>query len=126
MYNLGDRDEVKEMRARYDAMVNVLSDILSCGRWDVEELFDSDNDIEVADIVKNYVSETGSLPDWNTVYSEALLDFAAEHDLEYGVDVEIYTNSCLDTHIYVREGLDEEIVKEIEKLFNFSTEVINR
>lgn len=41
MYGLNDRNEVTEMRARYSAMVNVLSDILGCGVWDIEELFDS-------------------------------------------------------------------------------------
>ena len=47
MYGLNNRDENTEMRARYSAMVNVLSDILNCGRWDVEALFDSENNIEV-------------------------------------------------------------------------------
>lgn len=46
MYGLNNRDENTEMRARYSAMVNVLSDILNCGRWDIEALFDSENNIE--------------------------------------------------------------------------------
>lgn len=125
MYGLNDRNEVTEMRARYSAMVNVLSDILGCGVWDIEELFDSENNIEVGEIVKYYVEETGSLPNWNTVYYEAMMDFASEHDLEFGVDVDIYTNSCLDTHIYAREGLDESIVEEMENLFNMGVETMN-
>lgn len=125
MYGLNDRNEVTEMRARYSAMVNVLSDILGCGVWDIEELFDSENNIEVGEIVKYYVVETGSLPNWNAVYYEAMIDFASEHNLEFGVDVDIYTNSCLDTHIYVREGLDESIVEEMESLFNMEVETMN-
>lgn len=121
MYGLGKRDKFQEMESRYNAMVNVLSDILSCGRWDVEKLFDSENNIEVGDIVKHYVEELGYLPDWNTVYREAMFIFASEHNLEIGVDVDIYTN-CLDTHIYAREGLDKEIVEEMENLFNMSAD----
>ena len=47
MYGLNGRNEEKEMSERYNAMVNVLSDIFSCGRWDIEDLFDSENNIEV-------------------------------------------------------------------------------
>lgn len=47
MYGLNGRNEEKEMKQRYNAMVNVLSDIFSCGRWDIEDLFDSENNIEV-------------------------------------------------------------------------------
>lgn len=118
MYGLNNRDEITEMKARYSAIVNVLSDILDCGIWDIEELFDSNNNIEVGDIVKNYVEEYGKLPTWNTVYREALFDFASEYDLEVGVDVDIYTNSCLDTHIYARKGLNKEIIEKLEELFN--------
>lgn len=100
MYGLNGRNEATEMRERYSAMVNMLADILSCGRWDIEALFDSENNIEVGEIVKYCVEETGSLPDWNTVYYEAMMNFASEHNLEFGVDVSIYTNDCLDTHIY--------------------------
>lgn len=117
MYGLGDRDKTKEMEERYNSMVNIFSDILSCGRWDIEALFDSKNNIEVGEIVKRWVEEFGELPDWNTVYREALLDFAAENDLEVGVDVDIYTNACMDTSIYAREGLDEEIKEKMEDLF---------
>lgn len=124
MYGLNDRNEVTEMRARYSAMANVLSDILSCGVWDIEELFDSENNIEVGEIVKCYVEETGVLPNWNIVYREAMMDFASEHDLEFGVDVDIYTNACLDTHIYAREGLDDDIVKEMENLFNMDVKTL--
>lgn len=106
------------MEARYNAMIDVLSDILDCGRWDIEELFDSENNIEVGEIVKNYIAETGTLPTWNTVYYEAMSDFASEHDLEMGVDVDIYTNSCLDTSIYAREGIDEVVITELKNLFN--------
>ena len=106
-------------------MVNVLSDILSCGRWDIEELFDSENNIEVGDIIKYYVEEVGELPSWNMVYREAMFNFASEHELEVGVDVDIYTNACLDTHIYVREGLDEDIVNELQDLFNIEADVLN-
>ena len=118
MYGLGNRDRQVEMEERYNAMVNVLSDILGCGRWDIEELFDSENNIEVGDIVYNFVKEVGELPTWNTVYSEALYNFASEHDLEVGVDIDIYTNCCLDTHIYVRKDLDNDIVEELSNLFN--------
>lgn len=38
MYGLGDRDYYKEMEERYNALVNVMSDVLDCGTWDVEEL----------------------------------------------------------------------------------------
>lgn len=118
MYGLNGRDETIEMKERYNAMVNVLSDILSCGTWDIESLFDSENNIEVGEIVKKYIEEVGELPNWNTVYYEAMLNFASDHDLEMGVDVDIYTNSCLDTHIYAREGLDKDIIEEMETLFN--------
>jgi len=124
MYGLKDRNEVIEMRERYAAMVNVLSDILNCGRWDIEDMFDSENNIEVGEIVKRYVEELGVLPDWNAVYREAMYDFASEYDLEIGVDVDIYTNCCLDTHIYVKEGLDEDIVEEMERLFNMGAETM--
>ena len=124
MYGLNDRDETKEMRERYNAMINMLSDILNCGRWDIEALFDSGNNIEVGEIVRYYIEEVGELPNWNTVYYEAMLNFASENDLEMGVDVDIYTNSCLDTHIYAREGLNEDIVEEMETLFNMKVETL--
>lgn len=124
MYGLGDRNETTEMRERYNAMVNVLSDILDCGRWDIETLFDSNNNIEVGEIVKRYVEELGCLPNWNAVYREAMFDLASEHDLEVGVDVDIYTNCCLDTHIYAREGLDENIIEEMETLFDMGVETM--
>lgn len=126
MYGVDGRDEKWEIKERYDAMVNVLSDILGCGRWDIETLFDSKNNIEVGDIVKRYVEECGCLPNNNTVYYEAMLDFANEHNLEPGVDIDIYTNSCLDTHIYVREDLDENIVDEFEKLFNLEAGIMSK
>lgn len=125
MYGLNGRNEEKEMRKRYDAMVNIFSDIFNCGRWDIEDLFDSKNNIEVGEITKRWVEECGNLPNRNTIYYEAMLDFASEHELEMGVDVDIYTNSCLDTYIYAREGLDEEIIEEMENLFNMSVETLN-
>lgn len=125
MHGLNHRNEVIEMRARYYAMVNVLSDILDCGVWDTEELFDSENNIEVGEIVKYYVEGTGNLPNWNTIYYEAMIDFASEYDLEFGVDVDIYTNCCLDTHIYAREDLDKSIVGKMENLFNMEVETMN-
>lgn len=124
MYGLKNRDEITEMQARYSAMVNVLSDILGCDVWDIEKLFDSENDIEVGKIVKNYVSETGTLPNWNTVYYEAMAEFASNHNLEIGVDVDIYTNACLHTHIYAREGLNEDIIKDMENLFNMEVSTL--
>ena len=124
MYGLSNQDESTEMKARYSMMVNVLSDILNCGRWDIEELFDSKNDIEVGEIVKQYVDEFGRLPNWNTVYREAMLNFVSEHDLEFGIDVDIYTDSCIDTHIYAKKGLDEDIVREMENLFNMRVETM--
>lgn len=125
MYGLNNRNEITEMRERYSAMVNVLSDILGCGTWDIEELFDSENNIEVGEIVKYYVEETGSLPNWNTIYYEAMMNFASEYNLEMGVDVDIYTNSCLDTFIFAREDLDKNIIVEMENLFNMEVEVMN-
>ena len=124
LYGLNDRDETREMQERYNAMVNVLSDILNCGRWDIETLFDSENNIEVGEIVKYYIEEVGELPSWNTIYYEAMLDFASKNDLEIGIDVNIYTNSCLDTHIYAREGLDKDIVEEMETLFDMEVETL--
>lgn len=118
MYGLRDRDKFTEMESRYNAMVNVLSDILNCGVWDIEEMFDSENNIEVGEIIKMWVEEFGNLPDWNNVYREAMFIFASKHNLEVGVDVDIYTNCCLDTHIYAREGLDESIIEEMSILFN--------
>lgn len=59
-----------------------------------------------------------------TVYYEALCDFASENNLEVGVDVDICTNCCLDTHIYVREGLDKGIVTEFENLFNMEADIM--
>ena len=122
MYGLNDRNEQREMKERYDSMVNVLSDLLSCGRWDIEELFDSENNIEVGDIVRRWVENFGELPRWNTIYYEAMADFASEHDLEMGYDIDIYTNCCLDTHVYAREDLDESIKEEMEWLFNMNVE----
>lgn len=122
MYGLNGRNENTEMKARYESMVNVLSEILDCGVWDIETLFDSKNNIEIGDIVKRYVEETGSLPNLNTVYYEVMLNFASENDLEMREDVDIYTNCCLDTHIYAREGLDEDIVKKMEALFGMSAD----
>ena len=61
MYGLNNRDELTEMKARYSMMVNVLSNILDCGRWDIEELFDSKNNIKVGKIIKRYVDELGEL-----------------------------------------------------------------
>lgn len=124
MYGLNGRNEEKEIRERYNAMVNVLSDIFNCGRWDIEKLFDSENNIEVGEITKRWVEECSSLPDWNTIYYEAMLDFASEHDLEIGVDVDIYTNACLDAHIYAREGLDEDIIEEMKNLFDMDVETL--
>ena len=43
-----------------------------------------------------------------------------------GVDVDIYTNSCLDTHIYAKEGLDVDIVAEMENLFGMDANVLSR
>lgn len=125
MYGLNGRSEEKEMRERYNAMVNVLSDIFNCGRWDIEDLFDSENNIEIGEITKRWVEESGNLPDRNTIYYEAMLDFASRHELEMGTDVNIYTNACLDTHIYAREGLDEEIIEEMKNLFNMNVETLN-
>lgn len=125
MYNLKNRDETAELKARYNAMVNTLSDILGCGIWDIEELFDSDNNIEVGEIVKNYISETGVLPNWNMIYREAMFNFASEHDLKIGEDVDIYPNFCLNTSIYAREDLDPYIIEEMENLFNMNVNTLN-
>lgn len=120
IYGLGDRDEIKEMRERYNAMVNVLSDILGCGRWDIEELFDSKNNIEVGEITKRWVEEFGCLPTWNDIYREALYDFASENNLEEGKDIDIYTKACLDTHIYLSEEKYDDYAEKLEDLFNMS------
>lgn len=124
MYGLNDRDYHKEMEKRYNALVNVMSDLLNCGQWDIEELFDSNNNIEVGQIVKEYVKVCGNLPDWNKVYKEAFFDFAYEHNLKIGKDIDIYTNGCMDTHIYVREDLDKDIIEEFENLFNMEANIL--
>lgn len=77
MYGLGNRDEATEMRERYNAMVNVLSDILDCGRWDIEDLFDSENNIEVGEIVKEYVEEFGKLPDQTLFIAKQCMNLQA-------------------------------------------------
>lgn len=118
MYGLRNRDKYTEMELRYKALVNTFSSLLSTGVWDIEELFDSENNIEVADIVRFYVEETGELPNRNTLYREALYMFAAEHGLEVFKDIDIFTNGCLDTILYARADLDEEIVQDLEDLFN--------
>ena len=122
IYGLGNRDEITEMRERYNAMVNTLAYMFNCGRWDIEDMFDSNNNIEVGEIVKEFVDEVKELPSWNTIYYEAMLRFADEHELEMGKDVDIYPNACLDTHIYARKGLDKEIVEELEDLFGTDAE----
>lgn len=119
MYGVGNRDEYTEMKARYDAMVNFLSDMFNCGRWDIEKLVDSNNNIEVGIIVKKYVEDVGMLPSYNTVLREAIFDFASEYDLEVGKDIDIYTN-YLDTHIYAREDLNEQIKERLEELYGMS------
>lgn len=124
IYGLGDRNEQKELKARYDAMVHTFACILNCGLADIQELFDSRNNIEVGEIIKDWVSEMGELPNWNRVYREAMLDFASEHGLKVGKDIDIYTNYCLDTNIYAREGLDPEIIEELEDLFNMNCNVL--
>lgn len=124
MYGLNGRNEKDEMKKRYEAMVNVFSDLLSCGRDDIEELFDSENNIEVGDIVRECVKDTGELPTWNELYRIAMWDFAEEYNLDMGVDVDIYTNFCLDTRIYAREGLDNEIKEKLENLFNMQSNVL--
>lgn len=124
IYGLGDRNETEELRKRYDAMVNVLSDILDCGRWEIEELFDSENRVEPGEIIKNYVKEIGTIPGWNAIYYEAMYIFADENDLEMGKDVKIYINGAIDTHIYAREDLDVEIVEKMENLFNLPAEIM--
>ena len=118
MYGLGNRDKYTEMELRYKALVNTFSSLLSTGVWDIEELFDSENNIEVADIIRAYVEETGELPTWGTVYREALYNFAEEHGLEVFKDIDIHTNCCLDTRLFARADLDEEIVQDLEDLFN--------
>lgn len=124
MYRLNDRNEFAEMKARYEAMVNIFSDILNCGRYEIEELFDSETNIEVGDIVKRYVEETGVLPDRNTVYIEALFDFSSEHDIEIGKDIDIYANGCLDTHIYLKEDLMEDFKNDLEYIFGIDVKVL--
>ena len=124
MYGLRNRDKVIEMEARYNGMVCELSAMFDCGIWDIECLFDSRNHIDVAFIVKEHVNEFGSLPTWNQIYRQAFYDFVSEHDLVAGKDVDIYLNYCLDTHIYVREDLDKQIVEEFEYLFGMDAELM--
>lgn len=125
IYGLDDRNEFLEMKSRYDAMVNTLSALFNCGRWDIEELFDSRNNIEVADIVNEFVDETGSLPSWNTIYRDALAVWCGENGLVMDRDVAIHTNSCLDTSLYIREELYDEYVNELEELFNLNVDMID-
>lgn len=114
----------KELKERYDAMVKVLADLFDCGPLDVKELFDPKNGIKVGEITKEYVEECGCLPSFNSIYYEAMLDFASEHKLEFGVDVDIYINSSLDTHIYARKGLDDRLKEEMEDLFQMKVETL--
>lgn len=124
MYGLNGRNEIVEMKKRYNAMVNVFSDILSCGRWEIEELFDSQNNIEVGDIIARYTEEMGEFPDRNTVYREAMIEFATNNNLEVGKDIDIYTNGCLDTYIYLREELMADYGENLQDIFNMNVEIL--
>lgn len=124
MYGLNGRNEIVEMKERYNAMVNVFSDILSCGRWEIEELFDSQNNIEVGDIIARYTEEMGEFPDRNTVYREAMIEFATNNNLEVGKDIDIYTNGCLDTYIYLREELMADYGENLQDIFNMNVEIL--
>lgn len=124
MYGLNGRNEIVEMKKRYNAMVNVFSDILSCGRWEIEELFDSQNNIEVGDIIARYTEDMGEFPDRNTVYREAMIEFATNNNLEVGKDIDIYTNGCLDTHIYLREELIADYGENLQDIFNMNVEIL--
>lgn len=46
-----------------------MSTILNCGIWDIENLFDSNNNVEVGKIVKDYTKTFGMLPNYNEVYT---------------------------------------------------------
>lgn len=124
MYGLNGRNEIVEMKKRYNAMVNVFSDILSCGRWEIEELFDSQNNIEVGDIIARYTEDMGEFPDRNTVYREAMIEFATNNNLEVGKDIDIYTNGCLDTYIYLREELMADYGENLQDIFNMNVEIL--
>lgn len=104
-----------------NTMTKVLSNILDCGLFDIEDLFHSENKINVGEIVKKYVAETGKLPNLNTVYREAFFDFASENNLEPGKDIDIDAN-CSATCIYVREDIDPEIKEKFEELFGMDAE----
>lgn len=122
IYGLGDRNEDKEMRIRYDKMIHALSVMFNCGIWDIEDMFDSRKNIDVGNIVKDYVDEIGVLPTNNSIFHEAMLIFASEHGLEIGTDIDIYTNSCLDTHIYARDSLSTELKEELENIYGIDVE----
>lgn len=124
MYGLEGRDYYKEMEKRYNTLVNVMSDLLDCGQWDIEELFDSNNNIEVGQIVKEYLEGCGNLPDWKMIYKLAFFDFAIDNNLEAEKDIDIYINGCMDTYIYVREDLDKDIVEKFEDLFNMEANIL--
>ena len=117
MYGLDNRDANSEIAERYNAMVNALSVLLNCGRWDVEALFDSRNNIDTSEIIKDSIKD-GCFPSWNDIYRAALFNFAKDHNLEIGRDVDIYANSISGTDLYVAEDLDPNIRKELEEMFN--------
>jgi predicted Zn-dependent protease with MMP-like domain len=103
-------------------MVATFCNLFHCQIDDIEELFGKENNIEVADMVERFVDEKGVIPNWNGIYEEALYDFAEKHNLEVGTDVDIYANYSLDTNIYVRKGLDKDLVEEMETLFGMDAE----
>lgn len=105
-------------------MIDFLSELFDCGIDDIKMLFDERNDIDVSGIVNEYIYENGTFPDWNTIYRREFLNFCSDYGLENGVDVDIYTNGSLDTHIYAREGLNVYIVEKFKKVFNMECETL--
>lgn len=126
--HLTELEPVKERNSsvkygQFDKMVNFFKDIMDCSEQDVQELFDSHNGIDVADMFRTIVENTGMLPNRNDIYVEAVREFCYENDLEYGKDVEIYANSWADTNIYVDERVPKHLISELCDKMNMEFEV---
>lgn len=117
----------KEIKEKCGAAVSALDRLLGYGPLDMTALFapgdgtDASiffkNSINVSEIIGRHLEEGAVLPDWDTVYHEAFSDFAVRHGLKPGTDIGIRVDAYLNVHIYAREGLDPEAVKEMEHLF---------
>lgn len=113
------------VRVRNRALEKTFSDILDCDLSDIYILFDPEVKIPVGDIITKYVGREGELPTWNDIYYEAMFNFAVEHHLKMGFDINICTNLSSDTHIYVSENLNNKYIEDIKALFNMNVEIMD-